>query len=92
MDTNTTLHLVLVVLTKLHATGKTPGFKKQLSPSVLLCSWKENSSTTPGKQNAGTGTVRGEQFIFPWKRVTKAILMCCCSYYTTALLVLQNCQ
>lgn len=91
-DTNTTLHLVLVVLTKFHATGKTPGLKKQLSPSALLCSCKGNSSTTPGKQNAGTGAVRGERFIFPWKRVTKAILMCCCSYYTTALLILQDCQ
>lgn len=34
MDTNTPLHLVLVVLTKLHATGETPGFKKQLRSSA----------------------------------------------------------
>ena len=40
MDTNTPLHLVLVVLTKLHATGETPGFKKQLRPSAVLCSCK----------------------------------------------------
>lgn len=34
MDTNTPRHLLLVVLTKLHATGETPGFKKQLRPSA----------------------------------------------------------
>lgn len=34
MDTNTPHHLLLVVLTKLHATGETPGFKKQLRPSA----------------------------------------------------------
>lgn len=55
MDTNTLLHLVLVFLTKLHATGETPGSKKQLRPSTLLCPCKQNSSPSAGEQSAGTG-------------------------------------
>lgn len=57
MDTNKPLHLVLVVLTKLHATGETPGFKKQLRSSTLLCSCQQNSSPSAAEQSAGTGTV-----------------------------------
>lgn len=61
MDTNTPLHLVLVVLTKLHATGETPGFKKQLRPSTLLSSCKQSSSPSAAEQSAGTGSVAAEE-------------------------------
>lgn len=44
MDTNKPLHLVLVVLTKLHATGETPGFKKQLRPSLCSCQLRPRSA------------------------------------------------
>lgn len=65
MDTNKPLHLVLVVLAKLHATGETPGFKKQLRPSTLLCSCQQNSSPSAAEQSAGTGTVAaGEKGVF----------------------------
>lgn len=56
MDTNEPLSLVLVVLTKFHATGETPGFQKQLRPSTLLCSCKQKSSPSAAEQSAGTGT------------------------------------
>lgn len=61
MDKNKPLHLVLVVLTKLHATGETPGFKKQLRPSTLLYSCKENSNPSAAEQSAGTGAVAARE-------------------------------
>lgn len=61
MDTNKPLHLVLVVLTKLHATGETPGFKKQLRPSTSSA----HASRTAAEQRAVTGTVvAGEKDVF----------------------------
>lgn len=54
MDTNPAPRLALAALTKLCATGETPGFKEQLGPSALLRSCRCNSRTSPGRQGAGT--------------------------------------
>lgn len=76
MDTNTPLRLVLVALTKLCATGDTPGFKQQLSPSALLCSCRETSGTSPRRQGAGAAPAagRGGRCVFLSACVTKVIL------------------
>lgn len=60
MDTNKPLSLVLVVLTKLHATGKLQASKSSSDPAPPSA-----HARTAAEQSAGTGTgAEGEKGVF----------------------------
>lgn len=76
MDTNTPLHLVVVVLTKLHATGETPGFKKaaQTQRPALLMQVKQQHLTRKAERWDWHYCRQGRKVSFPLKCITEVTL------------------